>query len=231
MEIDRTTLIDLSVFHSDEEQSLLHKLDFTRTVQGRQRLVRMFNKPLKNFDEIIETQRAVKFIGTQVSQWPATISNGSLMVIEKFFVSNIDLIPEKPSGLSMITYKLMSTGDYSLVTFSSGHLTDFIRGMQQFSAMFATAEAPKYIQDLKKQIDNIVERREFEPLKNISNAAELSKPQQISFAHFFRYHFKRQTEELMGIYAHLDAWYSMALAAERHGLSFPELTNLSLIHI
>ena len=38
METDKTTLNDLAVFHHEEEFSIFHKLNFTRTVGGREKL-------------------------------------------------------------------------------------------------------------------------------------------------------------------------------------------------
>jgi hypothetical protein len=35
MEVDVTTYNDLSVFHSEEEFSIFHKLNFTRTEEGK----------------------------------------------------------------------------------------------------------------------------------------------------------------------------------------------------
>lgn len=52
MEIDKTTLNDLSIFNSEEEFSIFHKLDFTRTVGGREKLMQLFNKPLNTIEAI-----------------------------------------------------------------------------------------------------------------------------------------------------------------------------------
>ena len=49
METDKTTLNDLAVFHHDEEFSIFHKLNFTRTVGGREKLRHIFSKSLKRY--------------------------------------------------------------------------------------------------------------------------------------------------------------------------------------
>jgi DNA mismatch repair ATPase MutS len=45
--------------------------------------------------------------------------------------------------------------------------------------------------------------------------------QVIYYGHYTRMRFKTAAMDLIDIYNRLDAWYSMAMAIERHGLSFP----------
>jgi len=47
MEIDKTTLNDLSILDAAEEFSIFNKLNFCRTVGGREKLYDNFMKPLK----------------------------------------------------------------------------------------------------------------------------------------------------------------------------------------
>ena len=46
MEIDKTTLADLSVFNTEEEFSIFSKLDMCATVNGREVLYHNFCNPL-----------------------------------------------------------------------------------------------------------------------------------------------------------------------------------------
>jgi len=45
MEIDKTTYDDLSIFNGEDDSSVFHKLDFTRTIGGRNCLMNIFNNP------------------------------------------------------------------------------------------------------------------------------------------------------------------------------------------
>lgn len=45
MEIDKTTLNDLSIFNNEEEFSVFNKLNFTRTSQGKEQLKRILPLP------------------------------------------------------------------------------------------------------------------------------------------------------------------------------------------
>jgi DNA mismatch repair ATPase MutS len=52
MQIDNTTYSDLSVFQTTDEYSIFNKLDRTRTVGGRIRLLDFFNNPFSELDGI-----------------------------------------------------------------------------------------------------------------------------------------------------------------------------------
>jgi DNA mismatch repair ATPase MutS len=55
-----------------------------------------------------------------------------------------------------------------------------------------------------------------------AKAKELPIGQQLKLAHYLRYRFKQQMQELLAIYFQLDAWYSMAKAAEVYQLHYPQ---------
>ncbi len=57
METDKTTLNDLAVFQHDEEHSIFHKLNFTRTVGGREKLKSIFSKSAGDISAIQNVQK------------------------------------------------------------------------------------------------------------------------------------------------------------------------------
>src|SRR5450759_64427 len=130
MELDKTTLNDLSIFNPEEEFSIFHKLDFTRTVSGREKLKQFFSKSLNTIEAITGIQKTLKAIQKNIDSWPEIISNGSIMVIQKFYETSVDQIPSNPSAVSAYTYKLFHGPDFSLIKYSTGHGFDFIKGMQ-----------------------------------------------------------------------------------------------------
>src|SRR5580693_7467739 len=93
MEIDNTTYEDLALFSRHEEYSLFHKLNFTRTQSGRDLLLELFNNPLGKLEDIHATQLVLRLILEKVDQWPVSISNGTIMVMEKFYETAVDDIP------------------------------------------------------------------------------------------------------------------------------------------
>ncbi len=52
MQIDKITFNDISLFHNEEEFSIFHKLNFTRTAGGKEWLRRFFYEPHSNLNRI-----------------------------------------------------------------------------------------------------------------------------------------------------------------------------------
>lgn len=129
MDIDYTTYSDLSLFSQEEEFSVFHKLDFTRTQGGKDQLLGYFNHPFGALGPILETQQILALIIQRADEWPLTISNGTVMVMERFYETAIDTLPQSHNFLGAIMYKLFHAPDYSLVKYSIGHFADFVRGM------------------------------------------------------------------------------------------------------
>src|ERR1700739_4441856 len=100
MEIDKTTLNDLSIFDTEEEFSVFAKINFCRTSGGKEQLFTNFNKPLSTIEEITGIQKTLQLILEKEQSWPAQITNGTIMVIEKFYQSTMDEIPSDPNSLS-----------------------------------------------------------------------------------------------------------------------------------
>src|ERR1700704_6512981 len=106
MEIDKTTLMDLSIFNADEAASIFHKFNFCKTAGGTEQLRINFSKPLTSIEEINGVQQTLQAILQKENNWPTQISNGSIMVIEKFYQATLDEIPSNPSSFAAYSYKL-----------------------------------------------------------------------------------------------------------------------------
>lgn len=221
MEIDKTTLIDLSIFNAEDEFSIFHKVDFTRTVGGREKLKHLFSRSLTTIEAINETQQTLKIIREKIQLWPEIISNGSIMIIQKFYESTIDEIPAYPSAASAYGYKILHAPDFSLVKYSTGHSVDFIKGMQSLITIFLQG-APGPLYKLLHRAENILDKEQFAILVKKEKADDLSMTEMLRLASFLRYHYKQNIFELIEIYSQLDAWYAMAMAMDKYDLVFPE---------
>ena len=93
MLIDKTTYSDISVFHQEEEFSIFHKLNFTRTVGGKEWLRRFFSSPYGDLKRILGTQKVIRTLAMHIDDWPKDISNGTLLVMDKFLDYSLDSIP------------------------------------------------------------------------------------------------------------------------------------------
>lgn len=222
MEIDKTTLTDLSIFDKEEEFSVFNKLNLTRTINGREQMRFNFNTPLKSIEEIKGIQQTIQLIVNKVDLWPMQISNGTIMVIEKFYETVIDDIPPTASSFSAMSYKLLHGPDFSLVKYSAQHCFDFIKGMQEFVSRFLQEETPTPLKKILEEIKRVIERQQFIIVKENNKSATLTNPQLLQFAHFIRYHYKNSMISLIDMYSQLDAWYGMANAVKKYNLVFPE---------
>jgi len=231
MEIDKTTLIDLSIFNTEEEFSVFNKFNFCKTIGGKERLLANFGKPLSTIDEIKGIQQTLKTILQNQPYWPAQITNGTIMVIEKFYLTTIDEIPSNASALSAYNYKLFHAPDFSLVKYSVGYVFDFIKGMQEIVSLFLKDDAPSPLKKLLQDTAQILNKEQFTIIKNNTKAADLTNPQQLQLAHFVLYHYKQNILGLINIYSQLDAWYGMAVSVQQYNLVFPEFiqTNQSCV--
>ena len=225
METDKTTLHDLSVFEHEEEFSIFHKLNQTRTVGGREKLKYIFNKSLADLESIRNMQKTLQLILEKREQWPLSISNGSVMMIHKFYESNIDQIPARPTVSSAYLYKIFHAPDYSLVKYSTGHAFDFIKGMQQIIAIFLTDNVPENLQRILQKAKILIEKHQLNIISAKEKISHLSRAEMLGLAHYIRYHFKQNLLEIIEIYFQLDAWYGMAMAVNEFNLVFPEFIS------
>src|SRR5450755_3618276 len=129
MQIDHTTYSDLSVFQTADEFTIFSKLDRTRTVGGRIQLLEFFNHPYSQVDKIRQTQEILGIITKYEHEWAPSISNGTVMVMERFYETPLDKIPASHDPVNARMYQLLHAQDYALTRYSIGHFADFIRGM------------------------------------------------------------------------------------------------------
>jgi len=222
MQIDNTTFNDLSIFHPEEEYSIFHKLNFTRTSGGREWLVRFFSEPLNDIKRITGVQELLKCIGKKEEQWPATISNGTVMVLERFYESPVDTIPSSANLVNALYYKALHGPDFSLVRYSIGHFADFIAGFRQLIDAFDDARTPRPLLAYIQRAAQLLKTDIAVELGQTGRGTHYSPVQTIYFGHFLLYRFKSAIQELIDIYSRLDAWFSMAKAVTTFNLALPE---------
>ena len=221
MQIDKITFNDISVFHTEEEFSIFHKLNFTRTFGGKEWLRRFFMEPHGDLNRIIGVQNIIKTIIDHLDDWPMEITNGTVLMIDKFLDYNLDPIPASQNPINSLTYKLLS-GDYSMVKYSMKHLSDFYRGLKKLSSLFAKVEMPQQLRFYMDRIDKVLKEEAIRHLAELSPDEKLTRWQILYFGQNVRVKHKRDTLEMMDVFSRIDAWYSMAVAVKTFDLHFPE---------
>ena len=221
---DQTTLQDLSI-NGKGDNEVFEKLSLTVTVRGRQQLQHDFNTPLASAEKIKEIQQAIIFIGQFVNDWDTYISNGTLMVIERFLDTAVNPLPSRPNEYTAMTYKLFSGSDFSLTKYSIRHCFDFLKGMHLLVNKLNSADCPTVLKEHLTHVESLLNKQEFEIIWKKKEAADLTNAQMLGLAWFLKHLFKRPLFQLMDIYSRLDAWYGMAKAVKEYNLCFPEITE------
>ena len=221
MQIDKTTFNDISIFHPEEEYSLFHRLNFTKTVGGKEWLRRFFTEPHHDLKRITGTQSIIKIILSHIDDWPVEITNGTIIMIDKFLDYNLDPVPQNQNAFNSYAYKILHGQDYSMVRYSVKHFSDFYRGLRKLLAMVEGAELPG---NLSFYLDRIRIILKEEPLQKLSESLpeqEFTVQQNLYYAFHLRTEYKTDTMELVEIFSRLEAWYSMAMAVRTYNLQFP----------
>ena len=222
MQIDKITFNDISIFHQEEEFSIFHKLNFTRTTGGKEWLRRFFSEPHHDLKRIIGTQNIIKTFSEHLEDWPNEITNGTVLMIDKFLDYNLDPVPQNPNPVNAFTYKVLHAQDYSMIKYSVKHLSDFFRGLKKLLVLLSATQLPPYLGFYVDRIRNILREQPLQLLSGVKPDEKLSSQQNLYFAYHLRGRYKTDTLELIEIFSRLEAWYSMAMAVKNFDLKFPQ---------
>lgn len=222
MQIDSTTFRDLSIFHTEEASSVFHKLDFTRTAAGREHLYAYFRSPHDRLEEIESTQSMLRHLSLHLDAWPESITNGTLLVVEKFLDYQLDPLPASPDAFNAWLYRIFNGPDFSLARYSIGHLADLVTGMRKLAELLDREDVPVRLRLILSDIRRLLRHTMVERLALRPAGRAFGVRETVIYARFFHHEFRQQTLELIQCYGRLDAWHSMAVAHDRLGLHFPE---------
>lgn len=225
MQIDNTSFSDISIFHVEEEFSIFHKLNFTRTVGGREWLRKFFSEPHDDLKKIIGTQKVIRTFMEHVNHWPTDISNGTVLVMDKFMDYSLDPISEAPASFNNLFYKWLHSEDYSMVKYSMTHFADFYRGIKKIAELLDGLDLPANIKLYIDRMRGLLKEPPLQKLSETEAGHRFSVRQNLYFGYHLRGRYKMGTLELIDIYSRLDAWYSMAVAVKTYGLTFPEFVE------
>jgi DNA mismatch repair protein MutS len=222
MQTDKITFNDISIFHAEEEFSIFHKLNFTKTIGGKEWLRRFFSEPHHDLKRIIGTQNIIKTLLEHLEDWPNEITNGTVLMIDKFLDYNLDPVPQNPNPVNSFSYKILHAQDYSMIKYSVKHLSDFYRGLKKLLVLLSGTQLPQHLSFYIDRISDILKEHPLQQLAGIKSEEKISPQQNLYFAYHLRGHYKSDTLELIDIFSRLEAWYSMAMAVKNYDLQFPQ---------
>jgi DNA mismatch repair protein MutS len=220
---DNTTLKDLSVFASG--QDIFELLDNTTTDAGRIRLRKHIQHPPDSFDSLVNLQAAVLFFSENLELWPPEISNGTLVMLEKFFES-ADTISAPPGRTTIIMgeffQKLLNRSEYFFTKFSLSHLSDFFNGCQKLVAILELPGVPARLRTVLEEIQSELSIHTL--TKDVMRAGDKTPYKEMArLSYRARRELKHVAYRLVDHYSLLDAWRSMAAATVKNRWSFPDL--------
>jgi DNA mismatch repair ATPase MutS len=222
MQIDKTSFSDISIFHQEEEFSIFHKLNFTRTTGGKEWLRKFFSEPHNDLKRILGTQKVIRTLMEHVKDWPTDITNGTVLMMDKFIDYSLDPISEDPNTFKSTLYKWLHSEDYSMVKYSIAHFADFYRGIKNIAGLLEDLDLPANIKLYIDRISRLLKEAPLQKLANTLPKEKFSIRQNLYFGYYLRGRYRTDTLELIDIFSRLDAWYSMALAVKTYNLTFPE---------
>ena len=224
MQIDKTTLQDLSIFHSDEEQSVFHKLNFTQSNDGREYLRWILSRPLDDLQAIQDVQQTIQILIGIIDEFPTTITNGSMMVMDKFYETQLDSYPSQPNIFNSFLYAIICKSDYSLSKYSIEHFATFFRGLQQIVALLQQQQqSSKQLQTWCDRITHLLSDNHVQTMQQYKKGDTIPATKVLEFGKYLKYKFKQKNAELMDIYARLDAYLSLAIASKKYQFAFPTI--------
>ncbi len=237
MLVDKITLKDIGLFDSEESEGLISHLNFCKTNGGKEQLDQYLALPLHSIDLIQKRQDAIAIFMHELDfMHEMKITNGTTLVIDKFFGTAFKTIPTQISLPGAYWYKYVNASDYALLKYSIEHLLVFYENLNNWLVAFENKKEHSIIGNLVQNIKKIVQHPS---LAYLDAPSVIASPQKLlTLAYFFRNHYKNNTLQLLQYFYDLDAYYSMATAVKKFSFVFPtwidsvtpELEVISAIH-
>ena len=220
MQVDKITLQDIGLFDTEGSNGLITHLNFCKTNGGKEKLDQFILSPLASINSIEQRQNAIVLFIQEIDFVRSMgITNGSTLVIEKFFETSFKNIPVQISLPGAYWYRYLQASDYSLLSYSLEHLIVFYQNLQAWVTVFETKKENKIIQDL---VATIKKYTSHPSLAQLPKKTKVDNPQELlSLCCFFFYQYKNNTRQLLNSFYELDAYYSMAEAASNYNFVFP----------
>jgi DNA mismatch repair protein MutS len=224
MQNDKTTLKDLSIFTTETSGGVFALLDHTTTQAGKDSLRRHILHPPDSYEALQAMQDAVKFWAGNLNKWPEVISNGTLIMLEKFFDA-ADNVSATPGGMTSIfgnvLQKWFNKNEYFFTQFSLSHLSDFLKGCKQLTEILKQDDVPALLQQQLQQIDKELQHRLTDDIIAVHKETPFRELAALSYK--ARREVKLMVLQLTSIYAKMDAIRSLAAATVLHKWSYPVL--------
>ncbi len=223
MQNDKTTLKDLSIFTGAGED-VASLIDRTTTGAGREALRAYIRHPPDTYERLMAMQDTIRWWRDHPRQWTKTISNGTLVLLEKFFES-ADNDTAAPAGLGMVLgnflQRLLNRNQYTFVQFSLTHITDFLKGCMELTALLEEKDLPRVLTIELEFMQRELQHPLVPELLAVDKQTSYNTLSRLAYR--ARRELKNASFRLLEHYARLDAWHGMGTATDALSWNFPVL--------
>jgi DNA mismatch repair protein MutS len=221
----KRTLKDLSFTGTDAGNNIMNLIDRCTTAAGRTVLQRQLLKSPASYEGLVRQQEVIRYWAAHPQHWSSLITNGTIVMLEKFYES-ADSYASHPGTAGFMSgkffQKFFNRNEYHFTQFSLSHLSDFLKGCQDFVQLLDEAETlPGLLAATFLDMRTALDHRLTHDLVRIHKDTPFKEVAQLSF--HARREMKANIHKLIDLYAQLDAWYGMASATNEHRWVFPEL--------
>ena len=224
MQVDKDTLHDLSIFNSDESASIFNYLNQTGTVGGKEMLRYLVEHPLGSIEKIKDAQAVIKALANTLPNWPSSITNGTIMVVSKYYETQFDPYPQHPTYFNSNWYKIFHAPDYALTKYTITHCIDFLKGMFAVHQLLLDYNQHPIASRWTESIEKKLSKPALASLRLMD--IKTATPQQIlSIAGQIRRRHKQDFYDLIDLYSAMDAYQSLARVFVAEDLCFPNFTT------
>jgi len=216
--VDRQTLNDLGIFNKNEEHSVFHLLNYTTTSYGREQLQHLLAKPMDNIQQIHDRQQVIRHFTKLMSSWPQKITNGTLLLIDKFYHTRIAPIPYPANRLNVAIYRTLNPNSFGAVRYSAKQFIDFLKGIEELHELLEEVNELSIIRNALLALKKILDKPQFQPyLTTKSNPVS-----ELNLGYLMQT-YKNDIKAALQAFGVLDAWMSLTIACQKHQFVLPKL--------
>lgn len=223
-EIDKQTLKDLDLFEQGRKGLVYALFNNVKTVGGGDRLELLFKSP-SNDIELLEPRRdAIRFFydnGIDVN-----IGRQQMDTIEHYLSASIPLYPDHwlDALLYNLRNKFKQTNDHYLVTIGIRTTVSTLRHFFRLADQLRAKGCPYHLAAMSLSITELISDEKIREILSSSNT-DLSVMDMSKCDHYFRRRGREQLRRILDIIYEFDVYQSVAVAAQKYSLSFPNYTT------
>jgi len=224
MKIDKKTLEDLSII--DKNGGVLQLLDHCLTSGGSQLLRQNVQLPINEFDELLDTQQAVRDSMPLADQWPVELNNGMVLMVEKFFSAREAHI-SKPNNVTVvidkIVQKLFPRNEQAVIKFTIHQVIDFMKACHQIVQLYQSHIKSRKLQTIIRAMDDILSQSYVKDM--VQMPSENSHKTLMLVAYNTRMYTKTFCKQMIELLYELDYYRALAIATQSQGWTMPEFLS------